>query len=221
MPLNRVKPMSADTALETADLETADLETADLETADLETAIDCAIGLGSNLGDRLGTLQGALAALDQIPGITVMQCSPWYETAPIGPPQPDYLNCCAWLQTALLPHNLLQCLLAVEQRFGRQRRERWGPRSLDLDLLLYGNQILDSPDLTLPHPYLAERAFVLVPLAQIAGHWLDPRSGQTIAELLQWVDCSGVNQYQMPAVKPLATGLDPAPLQLQKSCPNV
>jgi len=142
-----------------------------------------AIALGANLGDCRATLEGALAALDASPGVRLLARSRWYRSAPVGPPQPDYLNGCALLAVALEPEALLERLLATERRYGRARGERWGPRSLDLDLLLMGDRRLSTPQLTLPHPRLQERAFVLVPLAEIAPTWIDPISGRSVAEL--------------------------------------
>lgn len=142
-----------------------------------------AIALGANLGDCRATLEGALAALDASPGVRLLARSRWYRSAPVGPPQPDYLNGCALLAVALEPEALLERLLATERRYGRARGERWGPRSLDLDLLLMGDRRLSTPQLTLPHPRLQERAFVLVPLAEIAPTWIDPISGLSVAEL--------------------------------------
>jgi 2-amino-4-hydroxy-6-hydroxymethyldihydropteridine diphosphokinase len=154
-----------------------------------------AIALGSNLGDCLTTLESALIVLGQIPGITVTARSPWYKTAAVGPPQPDYLNGCALLSISLTPQELLTTLLQVETKFGRLRRERNGPRTLDLDLLLFKDIILDTPELQIPHPRMKERAFVLVPLADIAPNWVEPVTGKAIAELLQTVDCSGVKGF--------------------------
>ena len=142
-----------------------------------------AIALGSNLGDSLAILEAALVALDEHADIALVSRSNWHKTAPIGPPQPDYLNGCALLRTTLEPQALLEQLLAIEQRFGRQRGERWGPRHLDLDLLLYADQRVDTDDLQIPHPRMRERAFVLVPLAEIAPDWVEPVSGLTIAVL--------------------------------------
>jgi 2-amino-4-hydroxy-6-hydroxymethyldihydropteridine diphosphokinase len=154
--------------------------------------IDAAIALGSNLGDSLATLEAALLALDEHADIALVSHSSWYKTRPIGPPQPDYLNACALLQTPLEPLPLLEQLLAIESRFGRVRGERWGPRSLDLDILLYGDQRVDTDRLQIPHPRMRERAFVLVPLAEIAADWVEPVSGLSIAALCEALDASGV-----------------------------
>ena len=159
------------------------------------TRVLCAIALGSNLGDSQAILQGALARLDQPPHMQVIAASRLYRTAPVGPPQPDYLNACALLQTDLAPEALLRRLWRVEAHFGRVRRERWGPRLLDLDLLLFGDCVLTTPTLQIPHPRLHERAFVLVPLAEIAPDWIEPISGKAIAALVQGIDRSGVAPF--------------------------
>ncbi|NET31241.1 MAG: 2-amino-4-hydroxy-6-hydroxymethyldihydropteridine diphosphokinase [Cyanothece sp. SIO1E1] len=156
------------------------------------TAAKCAIALGSNLGDSLAILQDALITLAQTEGIELQAQSHIYQTAAVGPPQPDYMNACAVLETTLAPVELLQALLKTEADFGRVRRQRWGPRLLDLDLLLFEHLILDTPNLQVPHPRLHERAFVLVPLAEIASDWIEPISKKAIAELVQAVDCSKV-----------------------------
>lgn len=157
-----------------------------------------AIALGSNLGDSRAILESALKILAQTPGISLQAQSGWYQTKAVGPPQPDYLNGCAILQTQMSPPQLLETLLGIETKFGRLRLERWGPRTLDLDLLLFDEIILDTPTLQLPHPRMRERAFVLVPLAEIAPAWIEPVSGMAIAELLRTVDCSGIRRL-MPA----------------------
>ncbi len=161
----------------------------------MKQAGQCAIALGSNLGDSCAILAEALVTLDQTPGIAVQARSSWYQTRAVGPLQPDYINGCTLLQVQLTPQLLLETLLGIEAKFGRVRQQRWGPRSLDLDLLLYDDLILDTPTLVLPHPRMRERAFVLVPLAEIAPNWVEPVSGKAIAELVQAVDCSGVLQF--------------------------
>lgn len=154
-----------------------------------------AIALGSNLGNSLETLEAAVATLAKTPGILVKARSHWYQTTAIALlPQPDYLNGCVILQTTHPPVVLLNTLLEIEQQFGRVRRERNDPRTLDLDLLLFDDIVLNEPELQIPHPRMVERAFVLVPLAEIAPNWIEPISGKAIAELAQAVDCSGVNQ---------------------------
>lgn len=155
----------------------------------------CAIALGSNLGDSLNTLKKSLQALDHIVGISVSSISSWYRTEPVGnaSPQPDYLNGCAILQVQQNPQELLVLLQAIEVRFGRIRTERWGARTLDLDLILYEDLILDTPELQIPHLRMRDRAFVLVPLAEIAPEMIDPVTGKTIAQLLTIVDRSGIS----------------------------
>ena len=151
------------------------------------------VALGSNLDDRRAHLDAALAALAVLPGTRLDAVSPLYETAPIGPPgQQDYLNAVARLATTLGPFALLDALLTVEQARGRIRRERWGPRTLDLDLLLHGDTRLDHPRLTLPHPRMLERTFVLAPLNDLAPELL--LAGHTVAQHLERLDRSGVRR---------------------------
>ncbi|WP_224095397.1 2-amino-4-hydroxy-6-hydroxymethyldihydropteridine diphosphokinase [Nostoc sp. MS1] len=155
--------------------------------------VRAAIALGSNLGDSLSILEAATAELAAIPDIQLQAKSSWYITKAVGPPQPDYLNGCIILKVGIDAQELLKTLLAIEQKFGRVRQERWGPRSLDLDLLLYDDLIIDTPNLQIPHPRMQERAFVLVPLAEIAPDWVEPISGFVIRDLVKKVDCSDVH----------------------------
>lgn len=143
------------------------------------------IGLGANLGERAATLQTAIEALRRTPGVHVQNVSSWYATAPVGGPpnQPTFLNGAALLETNLTPHELLAKLLAIETSLGRVRVEHWGPRTMDLDLLLYGDLVLESPDLIVPHPRMLERAFVLQPAAEIAGTMVHPIAQKTIEQL--------------------------------------
>ena len=158
---------------------------------------ECAIALGSNQGNSLDILESSLAALNQIPGITLKTISSWYQTKPVGTPQPqpDYLNGCALLSVQQTPEELVAILQATEIQFGRVGKSTLQPRTLDLDLLLYGDVVLNTPNLTIPHPRMTERAFVLVPLAEIAPDWIEPVSGAKITKLLRNVDTSGVQPY--------------------------
>jgi 2-amino-4-hydroxy-6-hydroxymethyldihydropteridine diphosphokinase len=152
----------------------------------------CAIGLGSNLGDSRSILAGAIDRLQSHSQIKVIAISSWYRTAPIGPPQPDYLNGCVTIQTSLEALDLLNVLQSIELEFGRVRQEMWGARTLDLDLLLYDNLIIDLPRLQVPHPRMLDRAFVLVPLSEIAPDTIEPRSGQSIFTMCKQLEHSGV-----------------------------
>jgi 2-amino-4-hydroxy-6-hydroxymethyldihydropteridine diphosphokinase len=155
----------------------------------------CALALGSNLGDSLKTLESSITVLNSTPGINLLAVSSWYRTKPIGPPQPDYLNGCATFNVQQTPEELLTLLQAIELQFGRIRTEKWGARTLDLDLLLYDDLIINTPNLIIPHPRMNERAFVLVPLAEIAADWPEPKSGKVISQLAAVIDTSGVKIY--------------------------
>ena len=154
----------------------------------------CAIALGSNLGDSCLIIQHSLNRLAQTPGIALESHSSFYQTAPVGPPQPDYINACAVINVTLSPLEVLAVLLNLEQEFGRIRLERNGPRTLDLDILLFDDLILNLPGLQIPHPRMSQRAFVLVPLAEIAPHWREPVSQKAIAQLLFNLNYSGVKK---------------------------
>lgn len=128
------------------------------------------IGLGSNLDDPVGQLRAARRAVGAIPGVRETACSGLYRSAPMGPAdQPDYCNAALAVETTLTPHALLAALQAIESAHGRVRTgTRWGPRTLDLDILLYGQERVATPELTIPHPGIPQREFVLLPLAEIA-----------------------------------------------------
>ena len=151
------------------------------------------LGIGSNLGDRLAHLQAAVRGLDAARGIAVVDVSPVYETAPVGgPPQPDYLNAVVALDTALGPRELLEVAQRLEQDAHRVRAERFGPRTLDVDVLLVGEERVDEPDLVVPHPRMYERGFVLAPLRDLdpdaagpapAGGWPGVQRTELVLEL--------------------------------------
>jgi len=150
------------------------------------------VALGANLGDPAATVKAAFAALANLPESRIVHCSSLYRTAPVGIiEQPEFVNAVAQLETDLAPEALLDALLDIEQRFGRIRAERNGPRTLDLDLLLYGDQFVSLPHLTLPHPRLHLRAFVLYPLAEIAPDLKIPGRG-TVAAWLPAVANQGI-----------------------------
>jgi 2-amino-4-hydroxy-6-hydroxymethyldihydropteridine diphosphokinase len=145
------------------------------------------IALGANLGDRRANLTAALDGLRATPGLTVTRVSDLIENPAVGgpPDSPPFLNGAAEIVTPLPAADLLAALLAIERDLGRERREKWGPRLIDLDLLLYGDQIIDADHLTVPHPLMHRRRFVLEPLAQIAPAVIHPLLGRTVLTLLR------------------------------------
>jgi 2-amino-4-hydroxy-6-hydroxymethyldihydropteridine diphosphokinase len=144
------------------------------------------IGLGSNLGNRLGNIRFALAAMGQMPGSAVIRMSAVYETEPVGnAAQPKFLNAAVELETSLEPTVLLKSLQRIEHHMGRVRQVKWEPRVIDLDILYFGSQVIDTPELTVPHPELSLRGFVLVPLCDLIPEFEDPASRQKVKALLK------------------------------------
>jgi 2-amino-4-hydroxy-6-hydroxymethyldihydropteridine diphosphokinase len=146
----------------------------------------CLISLGSNLGNRRENLEAAAARLAVHPQIRLLARSMWRETAPVGGPtgQDRFLNGAIRIETSLAPHELLACLQQTEAELGRQRIERWGPRTIDLDLLLYGDLVINTPTLVVPHPRMAWRRFVLEPAAEVGESLIHPTIGWSVARLL-------------------------------------
>jgi 2-amino-4-hydroxy-6-hydroxymethyldihydropteridine diphosphokinase len=153
-------------------------------------AVSAYVGIGSNMGDRLENLRTAVRDVARVPQVRFVRSSSVYETAPVGgPEQGDFLNAVVEISTDLEPHALLEALQGIESELGRVRTERFGPRTIDLDLLLYGDEEIDEPDLKVPHPRMHERAFVVVPLTELrAGDMLpDDRRLEPVTDAAQVV----------------------------------
>jgi 2-amino-4-hydroxy-6-hydroxymethyldihydropteridine diphosphokinase len=156
------------------------------------------IGLGSNLDGPQDRVDRALAALGDLPRSRLVARSALWRTPPVGPvAQPPFINAVAGLLTQLAPEDLLAQLLGIERGQGRQREQRWGPRTLDLDLLAYGTQVVDSPGLQVPHPEMHQRAFVLYPLAELAPDLWVPGRGR-VAALRAGADGTGLERLDIP-----------------------
>jgi 2-amino-4-hydroxy-6-hydroxymethyldihydropteridine diphosphokinase len=152
------------------------------------------LALGSNLGDRAANLQAAQRALP--PAVRLVAISPIYETPPWGIlEQPAFLNQALKAETDLSPQDLLAYLKRLEVQLGRQPGQRYGPRQIDLDILFYADRVLETEKLSIPHPRLAERAFVLVPLADIAPDLRHPLTGKTAKEMLELLDTTGIHLF--------------------------
>lgn len=154
------------------------------------------LGLGANIGDRRQAIAAAVKLLGERPGITVRRVSSLYETSPVGyTDQPDFLNAVIAVDTDLEPLELLDVCLDIERRLGRVREKKWGPRTIDIDLLLYEGRQVNCSRLTIPHPFVHKRPFVLVPLAEIAPD-LPVHAGKTAGELLAGFDETGVRLFE-------------------------
>lgn len=142
------------------------------------------LSFGSNLGDRVASLRAAVRALAAVEGVDVLAWSHCYETEPIGfTEQPPFLNMAVEIETVLLPLELLKAVKSIEESIGRRKSDRWGPREIDIDIILWGDTQYASDRLTLPHREFRERAFVLTPMAEISPEAVDPVTGQTVAAL--------------------------------------
>ncbi|MCE5250696.1 2-amino-4-hydroxy-6-hydroxymethyldihydropteridine diphosphokinase [bacterium] len=165
-------------------------------------AVIAYLGLGSNLGNRLANLREAVDRLAMVHGVVIQKISPVYETLPEGgPEQPDYLNAAVEIGTSLDAVLLLGACSAIEDDMGRIRGERWGPRTIDIDILLYGGARISTDRLTVPHPRMHERAFVLQPLADIAPDAVHPPTGLTVGELLGRAGASGIRKMENMKLK--------------------
>lgn len=150
------------------------------------------VGLGGNVGDAVGTVRAAIEALSRLPGARLLRASRLYRTPAWGVrEQADFINAVALLETSLGPRALLERMLDIERSFGRERNERWGPRVLDLDLLLHGDAVIDEPGLRVPHPHLHERAFALLPLLEVSPDAMIPRRGPA-RDALSALACEGI-----------------------------
>jgi 2-amino-4-hydroxy-6-hydroxymethyldihydropteridine diphosphokinase len=155
----------------------------------------CLLAIGANLGDRSATLEQALARIAAIPQTQLLARSCWHETAPVGGPvgQASFLNGAILLESQLSPQELLSHLQKIEISLGRERHERWDARTIDIDILLFGDALIDTPNLQIPHPRMSFRQFVLEPAVEIAGDMIHPTSGHTLASLLSQLN-SGLRQ---------------------------
>lgn len=156
----------------------------------------CFIGLGSNLENPQQQINTAIEDINTVENVQLVQRSSLYRSPPMGPQdQPDYINAVIEIETDLLAHDLLDQLQAIEQQHGRVRKRHWGERTLDLDILLYGQQVITDDRLTVPHPGIAERAFVIYPLVEIAADWTVPGKGQ-VTSLVQDCPADGLEKLE-------------------------
>jgi len=166
-------------------------------TTDTTAKTDAVLGLGSNVGERRAALAAAVGALRAYPDIEIIAASPLYETAPWGlTSQQDFLNAAVRVGTSLAPADLLAAILAIEISLGRVRRKKWGPRSIDIDILVFGDEVIDGPGLTIPHPHLTERIFALAPLVDVMPDAIikDRPARQWLTQL----GCKGLKEVSGP-----------------------
>ncbi|MFQ5648788.1 MAG: 2-amino-4-hydroxy-6-hydroxymethyldihydropteridine diphosphokinase [bacterium] len=157
------------------------------------------LGLGSNVGNRRETLQRALGAIVSLPATNIVHCSSIYESEPVGyAEQPDFLNMVVQISTTLTPERMLDQAHRIEQDFGRVRGFRWGPRPLDIDILYWGERVLNSESLVIPHPQVQNRRFVLQPLAEIAPGFVVPPGSQKVEDLLDRCQATGAVEMVLP-----------------------
>src|SRR5262245_36721385 len=164
--------------------------------------VACLVALGSNQGDRVGNLSAALDELRRHAAIRIERVSSFVETAPVGGPagQGKFFNAAAIVETKLTPGELMAVLLGIEKKLGRERAERWGPRNIDLDVLLCGDAVAESPEITLPHPRMHERRFVLAPSAEIAADWVHPLRKKTVREMLAELPAAAPGELGMRVI---------------------
>ncbi|WKZ33837.1 MAG: 2-amino-4-hydroxy-6-hydroxymethyldihydropteridine diphosphokinase [Thermodesulfobacteriota bacterium] len=155
------------------------------------------IALGSNLGDRAGNIREAIRLAEKGGGLAVVRISPLYESEPWGQEdQPRFVNAVMEARSGLPPGELLQYLKGIETEMGRQEAERWGPRLIDLDIIFYGSRVVKDERVEVPHPYAKERAFVMVPLSDIAPGFIDPLSGAPVSELAERTGKEGLRRLE-------------------------
>ncbi len=158
------------------------------------------LGLGSNVGDRLVNLESAIEKLNELPGTTVLTCSSVYESAPLGYlAQNDFLNMVAQVSTKFFPEQFFKNTLKIEDDLGRTRKIRWGPRTIDIDILYWGDSVISTDSLNIPHPEAKNRRFVLLPLSEIAADFLLPPNGYRISEVLE--ELVGENNIELYRTK--------------------
>jgi 2-amino-4-hydroxy-6-hydroxymethyldihydropteridine diphosphokinase len=156
------------------------------------------LGLGSNMGDTLENIHQAEYGLMQSPSIHIIKSSSYYHTRPWGKTdQADFVNSVLQIETSLSPRELLSLCLLIEKQMGRIREEKWGPRIIDIDILCYGSQIINEPDLIIPHPYLHERAFVLIPFKEISPEFVHPVLKKSMIQLTELLDSDQVQQVKL------------------------